>query len=188
MRIQCPDCAAAYEVPDTMLVPGRAVRCTRCGTRWQPMAAAGPAASPAAEPPPDTEPMVESPPAVADGGGTAEATPPLPAVPAGSPAARRRHPLRPRPRPAPMPEADPDRVLMAEPARALLASREAPALMLPAPLPAGAPRAGLLAPLLAWLVSLLLVGGALAALWIWRAELAAAWPPASRLFQALGLD
>ncbi|HWX50349.1 MAG TPA: hypothetical protein VNZ61_20050 [Roseomonas sp.] len=43
-----------------------------------------------------------------------------------------------------------------------------------------------MAPLLAWAASLLVVAGAVVALWVWRAELMAAWPPAARLFQALG--
>lgn len=185
MRIQCPDCAAAYEVPEAMLVPGRPVRCARCGQRWQPLATGRPA--PAATAPDDPGP---APSADIAGSAPVEAaeegeSAPLPAVPAGS---RRRHPLRPRPRLAPAPEADPDRVLMAEPARALLSPPEGTAMMLPAPLPPAAPRAGLVAPLLAWLASLLLVGGALAALWLWREEAMAAWPPLARLFQALGVN
>jgi len=42
-------------------------------------------------------------------------------------------------------------------------------------------------PLLAWGASLLLVAAALLALWVWRAEVMAAWPPATRLYQMLGL-
>lgn len=38
----------------------------------------------------------------------------------------------------------------------------------------------------AWAVSLLAVLGMLLALWLFRAEIAAAWPPAARLFQLLG--
>ncbi len=36
MRIVCPDCAAAYEVPDGMLAAPRTVRCARCGREWSP--------------------------------------------------------------------------------------------------------------------------------------------------------
>jgi predicted Zn finger-like uncharacterized protein len=34
MRIVCPECAAAYDVPDDMLVSSRSVRCARCGCQW----------------------------------------------------------------------------------------------------------------------------------------------------------
>jgi predicted Zn finger-like uncharacterized protein len=37
MRIVCPVCSATYEVRDTLLAPGRAVRCTRCGEQWLPV-------------------------------------------------------------------------------------------------------------------------------------------------------
>lgn len=43
MRIVCPSCAAAYELPDARLVPGQPVRCARCGTNWTPVAEAQPA-------------------------------------------------------------------------------------------------------------------------------------------------
>jgi predicted Zn finger-like uncharacterized protein len=48
MRIVCPSCSAAYEVGDTLLVPGRSVRCARCSEQWVPLEA-----SP--RPPPDDE-------------------------------------------------------------------------------------------------------------------------------------
>ena len=34
MRIVCPSCSAAYDVADSLLTPGRTVRCTRCGKEW----------------------------------------------------------------------------------------------------------------------------------------------------------
>ncbi|WP_135467646.1 zinc-ribbon domain-containing protein [Crenalkalicoccus roseus] len=34
MRITCPACAAAYEVPDRLVGPGRRLRCARCGHEW----------------------------------------------------------------------------------------------------------------------------------------------------------
>lgn len=37
MRIECPDCAARYEVPDDRLAAGRTVRCARCGHDWMPV-------------------------------------------------------------------------------------------------------------------------------------------------------
>jgi predicted Zn finger-like uncharacterized protein len=34
MRIVCPSCSAAYDVADSLLTPGRTVRCARCGGEW----------------------------------------------------------------------------------------------------------------------------------------------------------
>ena len=41
MRIVCPSCSAAYEVPDRILAAGKKVRCARCGENWLPEVAAG---------------------------------------------------------------------------------------------------------------------------------------------------
>lgn len=46
MRIVCPSCAAAYEVPDARVLPGQPVRCARCGTNWTPVAELPPAPAP----------------------------------------------------------------------------------------------------------------------------------------------
>ncbi|PWC28983.1 zinc-ribbon domain-containing protein [Teichococcus aestuarii] len=107
MRLECPACAAAYDVPDALLAPGRAVRCVRCTQSWVPLPA------------------------------RLEAPPPLLALP----------PLRP--------------------------SGPPPA----APGVAGA--------VFAWILSLLAVAAGVAALWHWRADIAAAWPPAARLLALL---
>lgn len=40
MRIVCPSCSAAYDVPDSLVTPGRVVRCARCGGQWMPVDAA----------------------------------------------------------------------------------------------------------------------------------------------------
>jgi predicted Zn finger-like uncharacterized protein len=37
MRIACPSCAAAYEVPEIRLKPRKMVRCARCGGEWSPV-------------------------------------------------------------------------------------------------------------------------------------------------------
>lgn len=63
MKIVCPACAAAYEVPMTLLKPGKAVRCARCAGEWvppppapeKPMEAT-PEEIPAAAPPPEWNP------------------------------------------------------------------------------------------------------------------------------------
>ena len=38
MQIDCPACAAGYEVPDALLGGRRPVRCARCGHQWTPPA------------------------------------------------------------------------------------------------------------------------------------------------------
>ena len=38
MQIDCPACAAGYEVPDALLAGRRPVRCARCGHQWIPQA------------------------------------------------------------------------------------------------------------------------------------------------------
>ena len=37
MRIACPTCNAAYDVPPAQLAPGRSVRCARCTETWVPV-------------------------------------------------------------------------------------------------------------------------------------------------------
>lgn len=55
MRIVCPSCQAAYEVPETLLSGGsRRVRCAKCGDNWVPEIESGmPGAAPDADLPPD---------------------------------------------------------------------------------------------------------------------------------------
>ena len=57
MRIVCPACIAAYEIPADRLVPGRVVRCARCGTDWTPVPP-----EPDPSPVPETVPEPPSPP------------------------------------------------------------------------------------------------------------------------------
>ncbi len=42
MRIVCPSCSASYDVPDSLITPGRVVRCARCSGEWLPVAAPTP--------------------------------------------------------------------------------------------------------------------------------------------------
>jgi predicted Zn finger-like uncharacterized protein len=58
MRIACPSCSAAYDVPDPLVPPGRVVRCARCGSEWAPTGPAPP--EPEVEPAPPPEPEPES--------------------------------------------------------------------------------------------------------------------------------
>jgi predicted Zn finger-like uncharacterized protein len=60
MRIACPSCSAAYDVPDPQVPPGRVVRCARCGSEWTPAGPVPPSPPPAVEPPPpEPEPEPE---------------------------------------------------------------------------------------------------------------------------------
>ena len=61
MRVICPSCSAAYEVPDALLSAGRTVRCARCGEEW---VAGAPAEEP--EPPPPERAVPEPPDQYAD--------------------------------------------------------------------------------------------------------------------------
>jgi predicted Zn finger-like uncharacterized protein len=54
MRIVCPTCSAAYDVPDSLVTAGRSVRCARCGGDWTPVAVAAP--EPDLPPPPVAAP------------------------------------------------------------------------------------------------------------------------------------
>jgi predicted Zn finger-like uncharacterized protein len=54
MRIECPACAATYEVPEDRLAPGRLVRCARCGSDWMPLPPE-PVPEPTREPEPEPE-------------------------------------------------------------------------------------------------------------------------------------
>ena len=131
MRIVCPACAAAYEVPDSRLAPGRIVRCVKCGEQWAPVAAAEvlpPQHWPEAEPEPQ-EPVYP----------TLEAdTPRFTAM---------------------------DRLAM---------SRRS---IGPNPIWLR----------LAWVASVALVLLVLAGFFVWRSEVAEAWPPSTRVYNALGL-
>ncbi|MBW6397983.1 zinc-ribbon domain-containing protein [Roseomonas sp. HJA6] len=60
MRIDCPACAATYEVPDRLLAgPARTLRCSRCGADFALPRVAAPAPPPVAEPPPAAPPVPE---------------------------------------------------------------------------------------------------------------------------------
>ena len=140
MRIACPACNAAYQVPDEQLREGRVVRCARCGSDWSPIEAI---------PATDEEPEREAPP------------PPL------------ETPAR-----EPEPFVEPPKMAIEE--------------QIPLPIPMVLPPArrkqrASVALVLAWVVSLAVVGGAIAALAIERDRIMSAWPPSTRAYAALGL-
>ncbi len=192
MRIECPACAATYEVPDGMLAVGQRVACARCGDDWTPLPAlavpgnAGPLAA---------APVMAAPAAAAVTAASVGTAARLPASDFAIPAA-------PAPAPAPpgLPPTDtaPPQATPPSPPRpptATDADRSPPSVE-PAR-PDWFPRTDAdwslsdnrspLVPL-AWIGSvatlLALLGAGVAA----RDSLMAQWPPTSRLFSAIGLD
>ncbi len=90
MRIVCPSCAAAYQVPDERLVPGQVVRCARCETDWVPLveseAEPVPEPAPEPEPEPELEPEPEPKPKPEPVSAPAPEPIPNPALPVADPA------------------------------------------------------------------------------------------------------
>lgn len=211
MRIVCPGCEAAYEVPEAMLSPGRTVRCARCGRDWLPLPEQGQAAAVVEEDIPAAPPV--EPPAREL---AAEAQDPVMAMAA--------EPGGPRPEggDAPAEESPGDGPIHAtgapHPDRPASALEADPALALEEPPPRPAPqehasalaeewerppREGIVVPprpvppvtrpepgpslVLAWTLSILVLLAVVAALLIWREEIAIAWPPSQWFYRALGL-
>lgn len=153
MRVTCPNCSAAYEVPEATIGAGRKLRCARCRHDWR------------VEPP--TPPAAPAPTAAA---------PPMPPAP--------QPPAGPAQAPAEAPAASPDR----PPGRPPRPPRHPQPIDPPLPRLGDAPPQGRTALILAWAASGLFMLGFVAALLLFRAELAEAWPPMARLYRALGLD
>jgi len=61
MRLVCPSCSVAYEVPDSLVPVGRAVRCARCGGEWTPVAMEVAEAAAVPEPEPEPAAVVREP-------------------------------------------------------------------------------------------------------------------------------
>jgi predicted Zn finger-like uncharacterized protein len=63
MRIVCPGCTAAYEVPAALLRPGKLVRCAKCGSNWLPADKTEEVVTPSEppQPPSDAEPEMAAP-------------------------------------------------------------------------------------------------------------------------------
>ncbi len=162
MRIACPACAAAYEVPDRLLAgPARTLRCSRCGADFALPRATAP--EPVAPPPAEvTAPEPPPPPVVA------APEPPLPS---------------PEPEPAPEPEAKPEPPPVVAPIAA--APRPEPlAMTARAPVVQAEPSRALAG---AWIASLVVVLGAVLGFFAFHAKVMELWPASTRLFAALGL-
>jgi predicted Zn finger-like uncharacterized protein len=69
MRITCPSCSAAYDVPDSLVTAGRVAQCARCGGNWTPVqASVAPPEAPSEQPAPgspEDEPTIAVEPPVA---------------------------------------------------------------------------------------------------------------------------
>ena len=163
MRIGCPSCNAVYQVPDEQLLEGRVVRCVRCGTDWSPIVAVP----------------------VEDGAAGARV-----AEVGRAPATSLDVPASSLPEAAPaelLPEPDPD-----VPARRMALDDDPVVSPTVTPVAAEPPavvqaRRGGAWLAIAWVVSVLAVIGAVAALVVWRDAVMQAWPPSIRAYVALKL-
>jgi predicted Zn finger-like uncharacterized protein len=164
MRIACPNCSAEYEVPDTLLSGGpRLLRCARCDHQFQ-AAPAGTALGPAPAPAPAPAPVPAAAPVAPPVAPPVVASPPGPEPPPAT------EPPEPSAAPPPF-----DRSALLLPDPPFLRPPEDPAPRGRAPL------------VVAWLLSAAVLGGAGWATWHFHAEIVAAWPPAARFYQALGM-
>lgn len=171
MRIVCPSCHAAYEVPESLLATGKGVRCAKCGTEWVPLPAE-PVPPPAAAPPPEPAP---SPPPPPPPPAAAVAEPPrgaFPAVPESPPPVPEPHPLRAEPR---LPTYRPRSVDSLDDNRLPPRDDEIEP----------APRRG--SAMLAWVISLVILALLIWAAIAFRGRIVAVWPPSARLYAMLGL-
>jgi predicted Zn finger-like uncharacterized protein len=195
MRIACPNCGAEYEVPDAMLASGpRMLKCARCDHRFQ--AEAPRAAEPGPSSPEAGAVVSPGPGAVVSPGPGAVVSPEAGAVVSPEPGAV----VSPEPgaaaSPAPPPEPEPPprpdvvaplRPPPPEPPPSRPPPTRGPSQHSPIEAVAADPPRGGAALALAWLLSLAALGGAGYAAFLYRAEIMQAWPPAARLFAALGL-
>lgn len=141
MRIACPACNAAYQVPDDQLSEGRVVRCARCGTDWAPIEAI-----PADDGDAGREEKLLPPPVI-------ESQEPEPVIEPRKMALDEDIPI---PRPPVLPKATPK------------------------------PRGSVLLTV-AWVLSVVVVGGAVAGLYAGRERVMTVWPPSIRAYAPLGL-
>lgn len=187
MDIACPHCAAAYRVPDALVMRRKPVRCAACGHRWVPDLPAGAEAAPLAPEVPPAAPPVSDVPAPPDSmdtapAGVSEAAPAIPVEDADAPHfAEAPHVADPTDA-APAPETLTDTgALTPKPATP-------PPLAQPRGILSSAPRRARGAALLpmAWAVSIGAVAGLILLLWVFRLGIAQAWPPFGRVVLLLG--
>ena len=161
MRIDCPFCGAAYQVPDAVLGARRVVRCARCAKDWTPEnlpPSLGPSFSIEAEPPPVFAGAKET---SVDG----DPQPGSVVAPVQPPGEPRDPPGQPEPQPS-----------------------FAPPAFLTRPLPqAPPPPAARASVIYAWAASVALIAAIGASAITWRGPVMHAWPASARLYDAIGL-
>ena len=159
MRIVCPECQAAYAVPDALVEPGKQVRCARCNAEWAPVPGA-PVAGP-------IESVV------------------VPALRARAavepPAAERRADVVTDLLPAPVVPPHGSLRVTSEPS-----GRRAVPVARPPGRDGAAPPAT--AAWIGWALTIVVLVGLLWAAVAWRGAVMAGWPPSARVYGALGLS
>ena len=167
MDIACPNCAATYRVPDTLLAGGKPLRCAACGHEWVPQAS----------PPEEAIPDLSA--------GALLATPTaLPSERTEAAPFAQEAPMPPLNAALVQPQPEPRQTNSSVPPP--LQRRGPPHLGRgPPPGVLAAPRRAPLLPI-AWGVSVILVMSMVLGLWLFREEIAQAWPPFARLAGAMG--
>ena len=188
MRIACPECSAAYDVPAERVPPGKGVRCARCGGVWTPVALED-AVPPLVvrEPAVVVEPAVERA-SVVERAAVTEVVPvPVP-VPAVVPAEPERALVVERPlaveraEVAAVPATEPVRDLPGDAAEQPPVAAEAPVVAAAGP----AVRPGV--PVwVGWVLTGVVLAGLGGAAVAWRGEVMRAWPASERVYRAVGL-
>lgn len=169
MRIACPNCQATYEVPDSMLARGPArVRCARCATEWAPEAAAAP--QDPARPTPFSDALVQT-------MASQPAPEPDPPPPAAEPAPA-------EPAPPPEPAAAPR---LDAPPRPPIPPPNASGGPLPSPRRAARRQRDPITVLFAWSLSVGIVIALVIVAYVHHADIVAAWPPAARAYDLIGI-
>lgn len=200
MQIVCPNCSARYLAPDDQIGPeGRRVRCAKCGHVWQsdPPPLPDPEPEPEVEPPPDPEPEPppDPEPEPPESDSREADTPETDGLDA--------EPVAPLPTDAPAPEdariegadaeaGDPaDPATPAGPAEADASGKTVRIEPLPRnrlPAPQGAGLAVKRSLPVGWIVFLLVVAGLAAGFFFGRDAIMQAWPPSTKLYEAVGLS
>ncbi len=165
MRIVCPECQAAYAVPDALIEPGKPVRCARCNAEWAPVPgapAAGPIESVAVR---ALRARVFAEPAPAES---------RPDAPADLP-----------PAPAPVVPAHGSLRVTSEPPGRRAAP---PARPVARPPGRGGAATAATAAWIGWALTIIVLIGLAGAAVAWRGAVMAGWPPSARVYGALGLS
>lgn len=188
MDIACPNCAATYRVPDSLIAGGQALRCAACDHEWVPVAV--PSAAMPVSVPGMAASSMPAPPAIPTEFAPTQAVPPELVPPELVPPEL----APPEPKPAEPRQAVPVPEALAEarrpaPARAALPTAPPPLQRRTAPKPGEArtPRTRRLAWALptAWLISVTFVLLALFGLVLFGEAIALAWPPFARVTSLL---